>query len=113
MDIQEFTESIIKQRDINILFEAVGADAWNDARGTIREVVSALAANDAPALMSAMRPEFLEYMYSHAEQQGLVLENMDNGEYMDSAECASNMIDRDNAQSINQQLEHYGYMGTG
>jgi hypothetical protein len=113
MNIIEFTESIVKQRNINVLFEAVGADAWNDARGTIREIVTALAANDAQALMEAMRPEYVEYMEGYAEDQGVYLDGMESGEYMDSAEAASNRIDRDNAMAINTELKYHGYMGTG
>lgn len=104
MDIVEFTESVVKQRNIGLLSEAIGIDAWNDTRGTIRDVATALARNDKDALMEAMRPDYVEYMEGYAEDRGIYLDGMDAGEYMDSAEAASMSIDRDNAKTYNDQI---------
>lgn len=116
MNTSQYIDTLSKERDINILYEAASIEAWSQPRTTSREIATAMARNDPELLMDAMRAEYLAHVQNHAEECGVALDDVGQGEHMDSAIAASAIIDRDNARAINATQaanEYYGYMGTG
>jgi hypothetical protein len=73
MNIDSFIANKIDTNDLEALFEAFCADAWEDQNQTIREIATTLLNNDPQALMEVVREPFYEYMKKIADGESVDL----------------------------------------
>jgi hypothetical protein len=95
MNLDSFIEKKIDSNDLDALFEAFCADAWEDQNQTIREIATTLLNNDPQALMEVVREPFYEYMKKIADGESVDLTNEEPDSYNDEPEYELSVDDND------------------